>query len=275
MKRGVCVYYEVYIDSLFLINFVMNLFCLELVNLTLMRTATRRRVVLGAALGAGLYLIPFLLGGPGWLKMLLGFLASSVIMILVTFRVKSVKAFFLAAQRLLAYSFLLGGIVLFLIRLFPGLRRALTSMMGILGMGTLIFMEVSYLLGQKKASGNICRVVLMGKGAKITVNALKDTGNGLVEPISGKPVSILEKSVFDSLWTEGRPGGFRAIPYHSIGKKRGILQGFQIPEIQIEIDGIIKNCRDVYVGVSEDKVAAGGDYKMILNPRLLEQRMED
>lgn len=263
-------YYEVYIDSLFLINFVMNLFCLELVNITLMRTATRRRVVLGAGLGAGLYLVPFLLGGPGWLKMVLGFAAASAVMILATFRVKTVKAFLRAGEKLLMYSFLMGGILLFLIRLFPGLRRVLGSMMGVLGMGTLIFMEVSWLLGQKKAAGNICRVVLFGRGAKITVNALLDTGNGLVEPISGSPVCILEKSVFDSLWIDGKPGGYRVIPYHSIGKKRGILQGYQIPEIQVEVDGIVKSCRDVYVGISEEKTAVSGSYKMILNPKLLE-----
>lgn len=265
-------YYEVYIDSLFLINFVMNLLCLELVNLTLMRTATRRRVVLGAALGAALYLAPFLTGGPAWLKMTLGFAAACVAMILVSFRVRSLKAFFKAAGRLLSYSFLMGGALLFLLRLFPGLRRALGSVMGILGMGTLVFMEATWLLGHKKASDNVCRVVLLGKGAKITVNALMDTGNTLMEPISGQPVCILEKSVFDSLWTEGGPGGYRAIPYHSIGKKRGILQGYRIPEIQIEIDGIVKTCKDVYVGVSKEAAAIDGGYKMILNPGILEER---
>ena len=68
------------------------------------------------------------------------------------------------------------------------------------------------------------------------------------------------------------PEGFRAIPYHSIGKKRGILQGYLLPELKIEIDGEVKLCRDVYVAVSEElcgEETLGGQVKMILNPALL------
>ena len=84
-------YYEIYIDSLLLVNFVMNLYCLELVNLICLRTATRRRILLGAVLGAVLYLIPFLLPGEGWLKIVILFPAAAALMIFMTFRLKSLR----------------------------------------------------------------------------------------------------------------------------------------------------------------------------------------
>lgn len=263
-------YYEVYIDSLFLINFVMNLYLLELVNRSLMRTATRRRLLGGAALGAVLYLVPFLLVGPVWLKIFLGFVIAAEGMITITFRPKDFRSFLRIAEKLLLYSFLLGGCLLFLIRCFPGIRGYLTNVAGLLGAGSIAFVEISRLLERRRLKQDICRVTLIGNGARITVNALLDSGNSLIEPISGKPVSILEKSVFDGLWRSGYPGGFRVIPYHSIGKKQGILHGYLIPEIQIETEGVIKSCKDVYVGISNEEINCRDSYRMILHPALLE-----
>lgn len=266
------VYYELYIDSLFLINFVMNLLLLELVNRTLLHTATRRRVIAGAVLGGILYLMPFFIRGPGWLKTILGFAISAVIMIVVTFRTKTLKTFWTAAQRLFLYSFLFGGILLFLLRCFPGLRIYLTNIFGILGVAALVFLEIGSLLKKKNAEKNLCHVVLMGKGAKITVNALVDSGNHLVEPISGKPVCILERQIFDQLWKDGKPGGYRAVPYHSIGKKNGILHAYLIPQLQIEYRGAVKQCSNVYVGLTDGEITCKDHYKMILHPRLLEEK---
>jgi len=247
----------------------MNLYLLKLVDYSLMRTATRCSLVLGAAAGAGLYLVPFLLGGPVWLRLVIGLPLAAVVMIKITFRVKSIKALLKAAEKLFLYSFLFGGVMLFGIRVIPQASKALLNVFGILGIGMIVFLILSYRKERKNAQ-NLCKVVLIGKETKVTVDALMDTGNGLTEPISGKPVSILEKEVFDSLWKEGEPSGFRAVPYHSIGKKRGILQGYLVPEICIEVDGITKTCKDVYVGISEEMISGTGKYKMILNPLLLE-----
>lgn len=260
-------YYEIYIDSLFLVNLVMNLYCLELVNLLFLRTATRKRVLFGAALGGILYLIPFLLPGPAWLKILIFFPSSAAVMILVTFRIRRVEAFFRVCGTLLLISFAFGGSLLFLFRIFPGMRRFLTGVLGILAIGALVFMEAAHLLLHKEGQ-ELCRAELIGKGARITVTALLDTGNGLVEPISGKPVCILEKNVFDGLWRTGNPEGFRAIPYHSVGKKNGILYGYLLPEMKLEKEGMVIVHKNIYVGVSKDALSSSGGYCMIVSPAL-------
>ena len=264
-------YYEIYIDSLLLVNFVMNLYCLELVNLICLRTATRGRILLGAMLGAVLYLIPFLLPGEGWLKILILFPAAAAVMIIVTFRLTNLQAFRRIFVLLLLSSCALGGCMLFLLRILPGAQSILTGIFGVMGIGALIFMEAAHLILKSRRTSDVCKVELVGKGVRITVNALIDSGNGLMEPVSGKPVCILEKNIFKGLWRNGNPEGFRVIPYHSVGKKNGILYGYLIPEMIIDKEGIRISCKNIYVGVAEN-VAVDGGYCMILNPLLLQEK---
>ncbi len=259
-------YYELYIDSMLLLHFVMNLFCLCLVNLILMRTATRMRLILGAMIGAFTYLIPFFLPGTGFLKAAVCLPVSVAAMVVVAFRPACGKAVFHVAGLLLGVSFLLGGALLFFLEILP--ERWMDGVLGIMGAGALVFTEAARMIKRSGHTG-LCKVELIGKGARIKVNALLDTGNGLIEPVSGKPVCVLEKSVFEGLWRTGKPEGFRVIPYHSVGKKQGVLYGFLLPEIRINNNGLVKNCKDIYVGVVDGEIAQSGGYCMILNPALL------
>ena len=261
-------YYEIYIDTLLLVNFVMNLYCLELVNVICMRTATRRRVVLGSVLGAVMYLIPFCIPGVAWIKLLFCFPLAAGLMIGVTFHTASFGAFIRVVGLMLLASLAFGGCMIMLVRIFPMTQGIFTKILGVMGAGALICMEISYLL-QKSSMPDLCTVELFGKGAGMTVNALIDTGNGLFEPISGKPVCILEKRVFENLWANGRPEGFRVIPYHSVGKSNGILYGYLIPRMRVKRNGIVIQLQNIYVGIVEEKLTENGRYPMIINPLLL------
>lgn len=270
-EKGDEMYYEVYVDSLFLVNFVMNLYLLLLVNQSTFRTATRLRLILGAAVGAIGYLSPFLWNGPRLLKYGLGLFGGTLGMLYVTFRMRSFRALGQLLGKLCLWSFLIGGILLFLIGKFTFLRDSMTGIAGVLGMGTVVYLFLTFLLEKYRNRETICHVTLINGESRIKVAALLDSGNSLVEPISGKSVSIIEMSVFQSLWRT-QPPYYRVIPFHSIGKNRGILRGYLLPEIQIETDGVIKVCKDVYIAVSNENITgmeAGSGIKMILNPMLL------
>jgi hypothetical protein len=108
------------------------------------------------------------------------------------------------------------------------------------------------------------------------VNALVDSGNSLVEPISGKPVCVVGKKVYETLWG-GETEGFRVIPYHSIGKSRGVLPGYLLPRLEIELEGLERVFENVYIAVSDGEISgmedAGAEsVKMIINPGLLTGR---
>ena len=84
--------YELYVDSLFLMNFVMNLYILILVNRSTLRTATPGRLLAGAIVGGGGYLLPFIIGGPIPFRLLLG-AATALGMLPISFPIKGLKNF--------------------------------------------------------------------------------------------------------------------------------------------------------------------------------------
>lgn len=265
-------YYEVYIDSLFFINFTMNLYVLLLTNRKLGRTATRRRLVCAAAFGAAGYCVTFLIPfAVPVVKNLVLFLAVSIAMVKLAFQSRGFKTFLKIELTMLLDTFLLGGCLLFLFRRIPFLKEYAFSIWGVMGIGGVLYLLVSYLT-EKYAlrKETLCQVWLKNNGKVLNVKALIDTGNSLVEPISGKPVSVLEKEVWETLFEGEEPQGFRAVPYHSIGKENGILKAYEISEMIIERDGVKKSCKNIYIGISEAAVSAGSNYRMIIHPKLME-----
>lgn len=255
--------YELYVDSLFLMNFVMNLYILMLVDRSTLRTATPGRLLAGAAIGAGGYLLPFFIGGPLPVKLLLGAVAA-LGMLLISFSIKGFRNFMRLVEKTLLFSFCIGGGMLFLFRI-PGLTGGIrTGTFAILASGGILFLFLKRFSREPKPENCMCRATLIRDGARVTVAALIDSGNSLTEPISGKAVSVVDEKVFRSLWGNGGQG-YRAIPYHSIGKSRGILEGYLLPELRLEVNGMCKTFRNVYIAVSPECISE----KMIINPRIL------
>ncbi|MCM1187993.1 MAG: sigma-E processing peptidase SpoIIGA [bacterium] len=267
--------YELYVDSLFLVNFVMNLYILMLVNRSTLGTATPGRLLMGAALGSGGYLLLFLIGGPVVFKLLLG-AGGALGMLLITFPVRGLRNFLKILEKMLFYSFCFGGALLFLTRRLKAAGGMLTGVFGILGLGGVLFLFLGRCFRRREGGECICRATLRCGEEEMTVCALIDSGNSLTEPVSGRPVSVVEQEILCSLLGKERQG-FRAIPYHSIGKKRGILAGYLLPELSLEIDGMRKVFRDIYVAASPERISnaddAGNDsVKMIINPCLLQEK---
>lgn len=264
--------YEVYVDSLFLVNFVMNLYILMLVDRSTFHAATPRRLLSGAAFGGVCYLLMLLLNVPVPLKLLLG-VGGAVGMLPVAFPVKGLRNLLKLIEKMLIFSFCLGGGLVFLLRSIPMGEGALTGIFGILGAGGIIFLFLGRLPWESKPENSLCRATLVRGEKEVTVSALIDSGNSLIEPISGKPVCVVEDEVFRGLWENGGEL-YRVIPYHSIGKKKGILKGYLLPELHVEIDGMRKVFHEIYIAVSAETISAADaseadSIKMILNPRIL------
>lgn len=263
--------YELYVDKLFLINFVMNLYLLILVDRSCMRTATRVRLLMGAGVGAIAYVAAFLIDGPVWLKWPVMLLAGAGIMLWITFRPRSFRSILKLVRQLSVYSFLMGGLLLFFGNVTPVFHRLIMQVNGVLGCGAVIFLLLGYLQEQeeRKKTAAACEVKLITEAGSVCVTAFVDTGNSLTEPISGKPVSVIDAELFAVLWPKA-PAIYRVIPYHSVGKAHGIMRGYQVPEMEVETDGISRHFRDVYVAVCEEKNVSG----LILNPRLFSRTGE-
>lgn len=263
-------YYELYLDSLFLLNFGMNLLLLCMVDHSMGHTATWYRLPAGAGIGAACYLLPFLWRGTAIGKLLICFLPGTLLMLYVTFPIHSLRALGNYFRKQLSATFLIGGILAALLRGIPPGRKYLPGIGMVLGLAA--FSVWVLLRGQKKEAENAayCEVLLQGAKETIRIRALVDSGNTLTEPVSGAPVSVVDARIFYRLWPEGLPS-FRVIPYHSVGKKNGILYGYPVPQMTIVSGGVEKKCRNVYLAVSEEEIA-GEEIPMLLHPALLREQ---
>ncbi len=111
-------------------------------------------------------------------------------------------------------------------------------------------------------------VVLKVGKKSISATGLMDTGNHLKEPISQKPVIIVEKELLNKEEICLLENNFYAIPYHSIGNKAGIMRGFIAEEITIGTEQDSRKLQQVMIGICEEKLSRKGEYSLILNPML-------
>lgn len=263
--------YVINVENLFLINFVMSMYFHTLALKSMKRTATRIRVIGTSAAGAGLFCFLLLIPGiPPIGKRLIGPVIINMIATVIIFRVKDMEMLLRCSGYILMYAFAFGGIMKFLFGSIPFLHNRQVNGFLVLGAGIIAYFAVSWWIGQMKRArkNHYYEVKLLGYGNEITLKALSDTGNSLKEPISGKPVSVVEEGLLEQLKDVKLPERFRAIPYHSVGKDNGIMEGYEIPELVIEGDKGKIRWQKVIVGISKTRISASGKYQMILHPDL-------
>lgn len=129
-----------------------------------------------------------------------------------------------------------------------------------------------YLRRTQDIRKNCCRVTLINGKNQIETDALLDTGNSLSEPYRGRPVSII--GYMDAMkLTNGKEictqRGYMKIPFHSVGKPNGLMDGFVVDEIIIEIHDKIIHKENVVIGICEGYVTFGAGYGLILNLALI------
>ena len=258
-------YYELYVDVLFLVNFMMDYILLLIVRKMLKCSATHGNICLGAMVGSVLTCIVVILPVPyAFIKFVLFHMFVNTCMIRVGLKVKTIPSFVKAILMLYIGGFLLGGIMEYFsqyVRM--GSLFLLVAIIGyymVLG----IWKFVSYI---QRWNQNHCKVDLYLKDKTYQVRGLIDTGNGLRDPISGQPVSILERKIARKLLEERDDKKIRYVPYRTIGKSEGVLPVFRVDRMCIHRDS------DYWIempliGISEEKISAEGEYEMILNPNL-------
>ena len=109
------------------------------------------------------------------------------------------------------------------------------------------------------------RIFLNGKSKEFT--AMEDSGNRLVEPVTGKPVSIIAASDVKEFGSE--KAGVLMIPYRAVGTRSGMLPGviFDRMEIMDSENESVRIDRPV-VAISKEPLFFGKDFTMILPERL-------
>lgn len=297
-------FYVVYIDVLFLVNFFMDFLVLTATGKILrIRTKLRRRV-LGAVLGATCYCITLYL--PWEIRKWGGraiILIAAVIMGKLVFSLRKGKEILYFLLMFHTTAFFLGGTVTTLYyhtKLGYYLRKAgkgdgyaqtMAGLFTAIVIVSCIFGKIAFTcVSQRRKEKELYYEVNLQVGTRHRqVTALLDTGNHLKEPFSHKPVilmdialagELLEKETVDAVMEFYRTGEMgkmgrdgrqiRFIPYHSIGKSNGILAAFAIDGMTIRMEQEDRKLTNVWTALSEEPISAKGGYQMILHAELIE-----
>ncbi len=259
----------IYIDSIFLSNFIMDLLLLSLTAKTLRKSTTFLKILAGSLLGAAGYCAVLCLPGSYRIKALFGILPVTALMIKTGCGALGLKELLYGMGYLFTYSFLIGGFILFLIRKLPFLKERRNSLSVILLTGYLGFLICTFCMKRyrERMKNHFCKIALPGDKGEIKICGLVDTGNGLTDPVSGKEVAILEERVWENMQKCRQPEKYKIIPFHSIGKENGILEGYEVDRIQVEETTGCRELHHVIIAVFKGKISAKGDYQMILPPQ--------
>ena len=259
------VYYELYVDVLFLVNFMMDYILLLIVKKVLKCSATHGNIFIGAIVGSLFTCLVVVIPIPyALVKFVLFHIFVNTCMIRVGLKIKTIPAFLKAIIMLYIGGFLLGGVMEYFRQyvregsLF--FLLAIVSYYIVLG----IFKFISYL---QRWNQTHYKVDIYLDNQIYQVKGLIDTGNGLRDPISGHPISVLECRRANELLEKSKGKNFRYVPYYTIGKAEGVLPVFRVDRMCIhrEVDCWIEK---PLIGISEEKVSREGEYEMILNPNL-------
>lgn len=280
----------VYIDALFLLNFVVDYLLLLCAGRLAGEVLHRGRLALGAAL-AGAYAAAVFLPGMGFLLHPLCKLAAAVLALLIGYggsrRLLRVTLVFFAVSAAFAGGILalelLGGRGLTLENgVFSSamdLRLILLSAAGCYVVITLLFQRSAR---HTAARQELVPAVLTLDGRRVALTALVDTGNTLTDPATGRPVMVVEGEKVAGLFPSGQApdeadlrdpvaalerlsqagflGRCRLLPYQAVGVECGML-------LSLRLDGARVGREDygtLLVALSPNRLSDGGGYSALI-----------
>ena len=128
----------------------------------------------------------------------------------------------------------------------------------------------------------LCNISIVFKEGKVDINAIIDTGNFLKEPLTGKPVVIVEKDVLKNAIPvnilenmeeiingtkqieEKYMSKIRLIPFSALGTENGLLLGIKPENFYVNYQGKIVGNKKVIVGVYNKKLSRNNKYNALV-----------
>lgn len=273
----------VYIDSLFLLNLIVDYLLLLGAARLSGAVLCRPRLALGAVLGAA-YACAVFLPGCGFLVHPAVELSMAGAMALIAFG--GGRRLLRSFLSFLALSCALGGGVLALSLLGArgvGLERGVLSPhvdLGVLLLAAAGCYAVASLVFRRSAghgTRELVPAVLTLDGRQVALTALLDTGNTLTDPSTGRGVLIVEgekaatlldrplgeAELRDPVGTLTRMGGgsrFRLLPYQAVGVECGLLLAVRLDRAKIGE----REYRGVLAALSPTRLSDGGAYSALV-----------
>ena len=278
----------VYVDILIGVNFIVNYFLILITSKFLCLKLEKIRLILGEILSGLFSLYIFLPDLPIYISFFVKILMASII-VLVVFRIKSLKVFLKGVICFYSVSFLFSGIMFFLWYSFTPKGMVINNGVvyfnispTVLIASTLIaYFTIEFLsrILEKRENKNLTYDVFLKIGSNaFNFKAKLDTCNNLKEPFSDLPVIVVSKDIFfikrelnsffeDDFLNYLRKSlnlKIRFIPFQTVSGE-GILPAFK-PDILKINNGENKNG---YIAICNKEVLLS-DTTALMNPLLVD-----
>ena len=261
---------EIYLDLVFLENFLMDFILLLMVGKLIHKTICPLRLLAAAFLG-GISAAVLCLLHPQFVLLQVCNLIAGLCMLLLSYPLKHPEHL-MALLFLYGSAFILEGMLCYLGR-FLGSRgqHRLYSLLGTGLFGWLFFRSLwRQIQTQKHKEEVLLPVTIFWEGKQIDCTGLLDTGNALREPMTGKPVMIVEQTLFTEHEISLPNDRCFLIPFRSIGRSNGMLRGILVEECWIGQAEQKKRYRKVMLGIYHGKLSPRAEYQVILHPAFWE-----
>lgn len=259
----------IYIDLVLIINFIIDFLLLLTVNVALKRHSKIKRIILGAILGGISLLslfIPFNSISLSISKFIIG-----LIMVLVSFGYKNLRYTFYNLLYLFMCSIILGGFLYFLqvqfsynndgfVFYYEGLAINYIFIFVITPLILYVFIKSIKVL--KEVKNYYYKVtIIFSNEFNLCITGFLDTGNKLVDPITNKPIILLNKKLVKGKFNIRSP---MYVPYNALNN-HGLLEC--VKPKKLYIDDI--ELRNYLVGFSDNSFKLNG-IECLLNYKILE-----
>lgn len=281
----------IYLDIVFIENLLMNYIILFATGFIQKIQMKQLRLILSSSFGGAYAIISYLNIIPIYSNIFMKILLS-VIIIFIAFNPQNVRKMFKTILLFYLTSFVMGGCALALLYMISPENiifkegvlvgtypMKITIIAGLIGF---FIIQISFQINKRqlKKKDMICNLEICIKRQKTKVKAYLDSGNTLKDPITKKPVIIVEKSKLKELCNidlEKIIGGdeenkeklkFKIIPFNSIGKQNGILIGVKPDFVKIEYEDKEEYIYDTVIGLYDKRI--GKEYHALIGLELLE-----
>ena len=299
----------IYLDIILCENLLMN-YIILFATYVIIKPKTKHpqiRMILSSLLGS-IYAIIIYLNILSIYTNLLAKITLSVVMVYIPFAPPNIKQ--LLKQILIFYlvSFIFGGCTFALIYflkpenvemkngVFVGIYPIKVGL--IAGIIAFIITQIAFKINKSKLNNKntFIEIELYNKNKMTKARALLDSGNMLKEPISQKPVIVVEKAILSKIipeevlnYIERMVGGddqernemqeylskIRMVPFMSLGKENGMLIGIRLDKIKINTEDIRLEKENIIAGIYEKKLTKDNKYNALIGLNLLEGEQEN
>ena len=301
--EGLDGYDFIYLDLLWLQNLIMNFLLLFTTSKCARSKTGVSRLLVSAAIGA-FYAVAAILLETSMLQSLFVRILISIVMLVVAFGLDDVKKFFRLTVLFYGVTFLFAGAGFGLYYFFE--TESFFSSDISIGdyplylLATASFVAIAifrFIWSVTRIQASDCeslyKIEVCFDGETISMEALLDTGNRLIDPLSRYPVIVVEfdgikdvlvpeiKLLFEqslennleaitrimaaSSWI----GRFRIIPFSALEKKDGMLIGFKPDKVRVLMSNIWHEIENVVVAVYNHKLCQNSRYLALLHPGII------